>query len=176
MTGNNYEIGRRTGVCATTGRPLAPGETYVAALVEKSPEEGEGLDRLDYTTQAWESSPRPERLFAFWRAVVSTDQDNKPRFIDDESLLGLFEQLDGATDPKRLAFRFVLSLILIRKRLLVHAGARGKTMLVQEKLTGIGSVARQASAPMIEVIDPGLDEATIAEVTQQLEGVIRVGT
>jgi hypothetical protein len=175
MTGSTYEFGRRTGVCALSGKAFGPGDSYIAALIEKSPEEGEGLDRADYAIDAWESSPRPERLFAFWRATLDEGGENKPTLIDDESLLGLFEQLEGATEPKRLAFRFVLALLLVRKRLLVLAGERKGVLLVQEKLTGPGSVAAQAKAPVVQVVDPGLDAAAIAEVTEQLESVIRVG-
>lgn len=175
MTGSTYEFGRRTGVCAVTGRAFAPGDSYIAALVEKPPEQGEGLDRVDYCIEAWASSARPERLFAFWRATLETDDAHKPTLIDNESLLGLFEQLEGATEPKRLAFRFVLALLLVRKRLLVLAGERKGMLLVQEKLTGAGSVAAQAEAPVMAVVDPGLEGAAIAEVTEQLESVIRVG-
>ncbi len=175
MTGTTYEFGRRTGVCRVSGRAIAPGETYIAALIEKTAEEGEGLDRADFTLEAWESSARPSRLFAFWRATLDSEDSNKPTLIDDESLLGLFEQLEGASEPKRLAFRYVLALLLVRKRLLVLAGEKKGLLLVQEKLTGVGSVAAQAKAPVMEVVDPGLDAAAIAEVTEQLESVIRVG-
>lgn len=69
----------------------------------------------------------------------------------------------------------MLALLLVRKRLLVLAGEKKGLLLVQEKLTGVGSVAAQAKAPVMEVVDPGLDAAAIAEVTEQLESVIRVG-
>lgn len=170
-----YEFGRRTGVCAATGRPLVPGEHYVAALIEKKPEEGEGLLRADYSEDAWASSPRPEGLFAFWRTTADDSKSDGPKFIDDAALLEMFQQLDGATEPKRVAFRYVLALLLIRKRLLVAAGQRRGVMLVQEKLSGPGSVAAQAKAPTIEVIDPALDAETVEDVTRQLEAVIRVG-
>lgn len=175
MTATTYEFGRRTGVCAASGKVFVPGETYVAALLEKPAEQGEGFERADYSIEAWESSGRPERLFAFWRATMTEGEPQGPRLIDDNELLSLFEQLDGATETKRLAFRYALALILVRKRALVMAGSRKGLLLVQQRVTGPGSVARQATEPVIEVVDPGLDEATINEVTSQLESIMRVG-
>lgn len=193
MTGTTYEFGRRTGVCAITGKPFAPGQAYVAALIEPAPasdsnsqpaatqpgpqstSESDALRRVDYSAEAWESSPRPEGLFAFWRTTFEDRDDGRARLVDDASLLSMFEQLEGVTEPKRAAFRYVLALLLIRKRLLVHAGERPGALMVQEKLTGPGSVAAQAKAPVIEVVDPKLDAAAVAEVTAQLESVLRTG-
>jgi hypothetical protein len=94
--------------------------------------------------------------------------------IDDAELVDLFEQLGAASAQRQLAFRYILALILIRKRLLRHVGTRkgsgGEVMLVQ--------LARAAGGgpddPAVEVIDPGLDEQTIAEATEQL-GEIMLG-
>ncbi|MFM9957869.1 MAG: hypothetical protein ACKVZJ_07320 [Phycisphaerales bacterium] len=175
MTSMTYEFGRRTGVCAVTGRGFAPAEHYIATLVETPTDEGETLARVDYSLDAWASSVRPERLFAFWKTTYEDRDDGRTRLVDDASLLSMFEQLEGVTEPRRVAFRYVLALLLIRKRLLVHAGEKAGVLLVQEKLTGPGSVAAQAKAPVIEVSDPKLDAAAVAEVTQQLESVLRAG-
>ncbi len=172
MTGNTYELGRATGVCASTGVALEPGTPFVACLVERESEEG--LDRLDYGREAWEGGARPARLFAFWAGVVPRP-DEKPRvFIDDDALVSIFDQLEGATDPKRQAFRYVLGLVLIRKRLIRQVGtreARGDepaAMLIKRR----GAPAEQEPEA---VVDPSLDAATVAEVTAQLGTILNPG-
>ena len=100
----------------------------------------------------------------------------KRMLIDDQSLLELFEQsaetIEGEGEPAgekdRLAFRFVLALILLRKRLLVQEGSKGSTMLVRPR-----GVPKPPEGPaLIPVADPRLDEQTILRVTERLGAVI----
>ena len=136
-----YDIQRPTGQCAFTGRKLEPGEPYIAALVEFDPEAvpaaatgraaaaaALGMRRLDISIQAWDQGQRPPRLFSFWRSIVPQPNQKKKLFVDDEVLLNLFRRLDEAVGPERQAFRFVLGLILMRKRLLRYDGSVRKTV------------------------------------------------
>jgi hypothetical protein len=161
----SYEISRPSGVCAATGEPLALGEAYIAALVERDGQEG--LERLDYSEPAWEKGHRPGpplRLFGFWRARYEPGESKQRPLIDDESLLDLFEQLEGAADSARLSFRYILALLLVRKKLLRFEGIRreegSSTMLLRRPA--------EAQGPPCEVIDPGMDEAQIEQAIEQL--------
>lgn len=172
---STYELSRPSGVCAATGRPIAVGEPFMAALVERAVD-GQ-LGRIDYSVEAWSGGARPgpeSRLIGTWRGVMRPAEGPRRALIDDAELLDLFEQLGAASAQRQLAFRYILSLILIRKRLLRHVGTRkaaggtGETMLVQlSKAAGGGS-----EDPPIEVVDPGLDDQTIAEATEQLGEVM----
>ena len=169
MTGNSYELGRHADACAATGAPLEPGDHFVACLIEREGEEG--FDRVDLSQEAWSGGHRPARLFAFWTGV-RPERDHKPRlFIDDDALVSIFDQLEDATEDKRLAFRYVLALVLIRTRLIRQVGTRAATadepgaMLFKRR----GAPTEQAPEA---VIDPALDAATIAEVTEQLGAIL----
>lgn len=170
-TDASYEISRPTGRCAATGHPIAIGQAFIAALAERDGQEG--LERLDYSLEAWEAGARPElplRLFGYWRSVMSPPGETKRQFIDDEALLDLFDGLAEATEPSRLAFRYVLALILVRKRLLRYEGGRRGVMLVRRaKRAG----EEPDTSPPSEVIDPGMDDAAIAEATEQLGQIIQ---
>lgn len=153
------------------------------------PRASEDFVRLDYALDAWNGGARPDRsmiVLGFWRTLVSEPGAKKKLLIDDQSLLELFEQSgdEGAQAPgaddagaalqgneTREAFRFVLALILLRKRLIVQEGSKGKggrTMLLR-----VRGVPKPPEGPAyIEVLDPGLDEATIVRVTQQLGAVL----
>jgi hypothetical protein len=168
----DYPIGRGTGVCAASGRRLEPGERFVAALVES--DESEELHRIDFGAQAWDDGARPARLFGFWRGTVPAADAKKQVLIDDDSILDLFEQLAAATDDRRVAFRFVLALILVRKRLLVcestrapRAGEPG-VMLVRRR----GDPRPPEGPALAEVIDPGMTDEAIDEVILQFEAVM----
>jgi len=164
------DIARPTGRCAATGAAIEPGQAFVATLVETD----DGLTRLDYSPAAWEKGARPEPPLLFvgsWRTVMP-EHDVKPRmFIDDDALNDLFEQLGEATETRRLALRYVLALILIRKRLLRLEGSDGSTMLVRPKGVDLPPDRGGDGPPLVRVDDPGLDEQTLNEVTEQL-GVV----
>lgn len=118
----SYEVERPTGVCAVTGRAIEPGEAYMATLCETPPEEpgGLGLKRLDVTMDAWQKDGRPAGLFSYWKATLQPPGKKKKVFVDDQTLLALFMRLGEPDQAHRAAFRFVLGLILMRKRLLRH--------------------------------------------------------
>ena len=168
ITADTYPIARPTGVGAHTGAVIEPGQPFVATFVERDGQDG--LDRVDYTVEAWEGGARPERLFGFWRTVMPA-LDAKPKlFIDDNELLLLFEQLSDSEDEQRIVFRFLLGLILMRKRLLRHAGAttqKGRrVMLARAK----GSAPED---PPIAILDPDLDEKAIEAAADQLTLALR---
>ena len=168
----DYPIGKGTGVCAATGRRLGVGESFVASLVES--DDSDELQRIDFSADAWDDGARPRRLFGFWRGVVPAPDARKHVLIDDDALLDLFEQLASATDDRRVAFRFVLCLTLVRKRLIVcestrapRAGEPG-VMLVRRK----GDPRPPDGPAFIEVIDPGMTDEAIDDVIQQFEAVM----
>jgi len=178
ITGSPYEIVKSEPVCHATGDTLSPGDRIVAALVE-TPED-EPLQRIEYKAEAWESGARPQpplRLFGFWRTVVpepGAKKQGQPLIAGDD-LMDLFEQLGEdpeSADARRLAFRYLLALILIRKRLLSYEG--GTPASVKNGTSGVMRV-RPKGTPMppegpelIEVVDPGLDDETIGAATEQL--------
>lgn len=170
MAPSSYETGRVADRCSLTGEPLKPGEPFVAALFET--ESGEGFERRDFTPDAWSSAPK-SGLFATWRGIVADQHKQSRAVIDTDSLLGLFEQLGESDDPKRRAFRYVLALILLRKRALLPSGsqeARGdRPLALFVRLRG----TPPDSAP-IEVIDPAMDDSAIAEITEQLRTLLRI--
>lgn len=108
-----YEVSRRTGKCTATSRDLAEGEVYYAVLFETS----QGFERRDYCAQAWTGPP--DGNFCYWRARVPV-RDKKPTqlIVDHELLMHIFTRLEDDPSQSRQQFRFVLALLLMRKRLL----------------------------------------------------------
>lgn len=165
MTQVQYETGRVSERCAHSGELFNPGDAYIAALFEN--ESGDGFERRDYRPDAWERMERRPRLFAHWRGVVATPEKQSKPMIDAASLLGLFEQLGESAAPKQVAFRYVLALILLRKRALAPAGNEPGALLVRAR----GAAPEEAP---VRVVDPAMDDAMVAEITEQLRVLLRM--
>lgn len=173
LSGASYETGRPTGSCAASGRALAVGERYVACLIE--PKDGQGLTRVDFGLAEWEGGarpPAPARVFGFWRSTVAPPGAKKQQLVDDAALLDLFEQLEAATEARKIAFRYLLALVLVRKRLLSLEGSRQGVMLVRHKGSALPPERGGDGPPLIEVIDPGLDRQAMEEGTEELAAIL----
>ena len=158
-----YDLGRHAERCAATGEELTPGEHIIVALVEKS--DDEGMDRLDYRLDAWEAGGRPERVFAYWRTEVPEPTAKPTPLVEQGELMALFESLEEAEDPKRVAFRHLLALELVRRRRLVKVGSEPCAMLVRRKEDG------PDGAP-VRVLEPDVDTETLASVTRQFARIV----
>lgn len=169
ITGAKYELGRRADRCAATGADLKPGDPIVVALVER--EGDEGLDRLDFSAEAWDGGSRPDRLFAHWRTTVRERSATGP-VLDMESMLSLFEELGAdSDDPRQNAFRYVLALALVRKRQLEMVGSRPADADSGQPgalLVRVKGEAGGPESPVIEVAEPSIDARTLAEVSERL--------
>lgn len=162
----SFEIARSSGKCAATGRDLSPGEPCIAALCERAADDG--FERLDFSVEAWSAGSRPERLFSFWKTTAPHPNEKKRVFVDDEMLRNLFERLADDERPQRQAFRFVLGLVLMRKRLLRFIGrdeSRGvETWTLQWKGAAEGDV--------VTLVDPRLSDEDVRAVSDQLSEIL----
>lgn len=163
-----YDIVRKEEACAATGRVFAPGERHMAVLVESPGDEA--LARVLYSVEAWENGARPEapaRVFGYWKRIAGEEHKSKAPIVSPEELFDLFEQLAEADQPKQVAFRYLIALLLMRKRRLVYDGA----------LPDQPHVLRLKGRPGGEehlVTDPGMDEKSIGEATEELSRVMQL--
>lgn len=168
--GTDYQVARSTGLCSATGQPLVPGSACIATLCERPHDEG--FDRKDFSLEAWEAGARPEGLYSYWKTTVPAP-DAKPRLlVDDTVLMDLFERLASDERPQRIAFRFVLGLILMRKKLLTFAGRQtdesGESSLERWLLS-----TRGENPQTYEVINPNLSDDDVRDLIDQLSEVLQ---
>jgi len=170
---SGFELAKPTGACAATGDEIAVGDRFIATLVERPGEDK--LERLDFSIGAWESGARPApplSLFGSWRTEMPEPGAQKQAFIDADGMTDLFEQLGESDDPRRRAFRYLLTLIMARKRLLRIEGQHDGAMLVRLKGQALPPERGGDGPPLIEVVNPGLDDQTVALATEQLGRVL----
>jgi hypothetical protein len=157
----DWELARTTGRCAATGRTFTAGEAYCAALFDTPA----GLERRDYGLDAW-SGP-PEGSFCHWRGRIPV-REKKPSAIefDPQMLTQLFVGLEENPSETRQQFRFVLGLLLMRKRLLRLEGAdrEGEQEYWRLRLIADKSLHR--------LLNPRLTDEQIARLSAQLTALL----
>lgn len=156
-------VARPGGKCAVTGRAILPGMKFHAALRETPT----GFERLDVLPEEWEGFLYKNELLAHWVTTMPQPQQEKKKlFVDDETLLTLFERLADTQEPAKVRFRFVLGLILMRKRLVVYESQRdeGALNLWQVRLRG-----RQG---LLDLVNPHLSEDHVGDVAGQLSEIL----
>jgi hypothetical protein len=162
----DYEIARSAGACAACGRQLAAGEEFMAVLKE-TPEQ---LCREDYCLKCWSAEGiegAAASALGTWKTRIPQPREKKRLFVDDDLLVNFLERLSDADAPAKIAFRYVLALVLMRKKLLVYDRT--------EKLDDGSEVWKmhlKGDGRQYSVIDPKLDEDGIAEVSRQLGQIL----
>ncbi|MFM7134841.1 MAG: hypothetical protein ACKO0W_11045, partial [Planctomycetota bacterium] len=148
---------------------LVPGTASIVALVEREDEPSAPLSRMDFTEAGWNSAQRPKGVIAFWKATVPEPGEKKRGFVDDQTLLDLFERLGGDERPHRVRFRFVLMLLLVRKKLLRVTGTASEGGV--ERWSVLPKGAAEGEEPQ-QVVNPKLAEDELKEITEQLGEVL----
>ena len=166
--GTDYHVGRATGRCEATGEALEAGSTCMATLCERAGDEG--FDRRDFSLSAWDGGARPEGLFSFWKTVVPHPDARPSPLVDDSVLMDLFERMAADERPGRIAFRFVLALILMRKKMLKFTGRQGQGADEYWLLQPRGS---DPGLPPMAVKNPNLSDDDVRELIEQLSEILQ---
>jgi hypothetical protein len=161
--GKEYNITKTTAVCTACGRQLQADEEFTATLKEA----GEEFQREDFCPACWESRGEKDTDVAVWRTHVPRAQEKKKVFVDDELLINFFERLGASEEPVKVNFRFVLALVLMRKRLLAY-----DRMERGEGGREVWTMHFRGTATPVQVVNPQMDEEKIAEVSRHLGEIL----
>ena len=156
-----FDVPRGGGKCGVSQRLIPAGEKYFAAVRETPG----GIERLDIALECWKNFDKAG-LLAYWQTLMPAAGEKKKVFVDDEVLCSLFERLADTSEPAKLNFRFVLGLILMRKRLVLYDATR------HDDGRDIWVVRLKGKPEQIDLLDPKLDEQQMAEVSQQLGQIL----
>ncbi|MFH1615432.1 MAG: hypothetical protein ABIG61_10180 [Planctomycetota bacterium] len=160
---SDWQINKPLGRCFGTGRDIGPDEEYYAALVETA----EGFERRDFSPEYWQQAE--PQVYCFWKSrLPHPGKKRKQMFIDDEMLVTFFERLAKETDDEKIKFRFVLALVLMRKRIIKYDSSR------LENGREIWHVRFVREKELIDVVNPNLNEEQIEQLSSQIGEILQV--
>ena len=200
-TQSSWNVGRTSAVCAACQVAILPNAVCWAALCDRpaeelSPEEKEAKKksvkerdkelpspfvRIDFCEKCWGEGKRPTggEVFSFWKTVVPEPQQKKKLLVDDNVLVDVFQRMEGRTEPQEIRFRFVLALILMRKRLLKYEGMEPAAAQSEPRPSGsvepppeVWRMMPRGAEKPVHVINPHLTADQITEVSQQLSAIL----
>lgn len=104
----DFEVQRCTRRCAKTDQSFAMGEVFYSVLEA----DGAEVVRKDYSALAWDGPPKD--VIGWWKSQMPEPNANRNQWAPNDVMLDLFER--WADDLERQDIRYVLALLLIRRR------------------------------------------------------------
>ncbi|MBP7951023.1 MAG: hypothetical protein KA004_15330 [Verrucomicrobiales bacterium] len=119
----HWNIKGRAHECSYSGRRFAEDELFYTALFE-DPQTGE-LTRRDFCAAAWQELSESLQPFSFWRTKYELPQhDARPEMVQKETAESLLHRLVEEDNPLTENTRFVLAVMLERKKTLKQTATR----------------------------------------------------
>ena len=156
-----YEVSRTAGCCHATGREFKEGEIFHSALFETP----QGFERRDFSPESW-SGPPEGSLCHFQTRLLKKEEARKKLFVDDDVLINFFLRTADTDESVKLRFRFVLSLIMLRKRLLKYERT------IQEDGKEFWEMRLMRDKSTHRVFNPALAESEILELSSELSTIL----
>lgn len=155
-----YQLHGPAKQCAATGRVLTAGDAFYSVL---SDEAGQFV-RRDYARDAWKEPPAG--AVAWWAGRIPDGGAAPKPTINEALLVDCFEHLADTTDPGRLNFRYVVALLLMRRKRLkfddLKKDGDREVMLLRDAKTN----------RKYEVPDPKLTDESMETVRQEVFRVL----
>jgi len=115
-----WEIKARSRYCARTEEPFTDGEPIYTLLYR----DRDGFRREDISERAWHEVKMEAAPFSFWRSKYQAPLPPAPERMPKESAEELLRKLIAEDRPEYTNVRYVLALLLERKRTLKQVEVR----------------------------------------------------
>jgi len=155
-----WNMPRRTDACAGCGRAFEFGETFQAFLYELDG----SYTRRDYCTAC--QPPAVPAAVGAWKTRRPAPAPRAVRPFDREAILAFFERLEDAVAAQQVQLRFVLALLLWRKKALKLE----RTAQLNGRETWEFTAPRTGT--LHRVVRPELDEEELERLSEQLEHLL----
>ncbi len=148
-------------ICAGTGREILPGDRFVGVLVES----GGQWERIDYAKDSWLGPP--PRAIAWWNGRIPVSSKARPPTFRDEVLFECLDRLANDNDASRLPFRYVVAILLMRRKKLTFEETRR-----MPDGTDITVLRDSRTGNLLEIRDPKLTSEQISRVQEEVIGTL----
>jgi hypothetical protein len=142
--------------CTSCEQPFPAGGEVIATLHLGT----EGFRRRDLCPACFD--PEEEGLFSHWRLRREVERRRPLQRLDLSYLADLFRRLVTRDDEHSSRLRWIVTLLLLRKKILVRQGRRVEAG--HEVLT----VCFRREEDGLDVVDPGLDSGSLATLHEDL--------
>jgi len=129
----DWEIRKRSDICTATQRPFAEGEFFYTAIFR----DGDRFRRDDLSEEAWQARPDDPQPFSFWRSKFEMPPPPPPEPLAKQDAESILRKLIEENSDTTKNARYILALMLERKRLLKPMESTDPDVLVYER-TGTG--------------------------------------
>lgn len=155
----DWEIRKRSEVCTITERPFAEGESFYTALYR----DGDGFRREDVCEDAWAGLPEDPRPFSFWRSKFEIPPPPPPEPLAKQDAEGILRRLIEENAESTKNARYILALMLERKRILKPMESEDTDVLVYE---------RTETGETFLIPNPRLSLAQVPEVQAEVSALL----
>jgi len=108
-----WYVNKGSKVCVLCERTFAEEEVYLSALYD----ENNAFTRKDFCMECWDKK-WDGNIFSYWKTKVPKKPETVQRYANIDVFYDLFNKLENENDVSRVNFRYVLSLYLMRKKIL----------------------------------------------------------
>jgi hypothetical protein len=155
----DWEIRKRSEVCTTTNRPFHEGEFFYTAIYR----EGDGFRREDLSDEAWGTRPEGNAPFSFWRSKFEMPPPPPPEPLAKQDAEGILRKLIEENSDATKNARYILALMLERKRILKPMESSDPDVLVYE---------RAQTGETFLIPNPRLSLAQVPEVQKEVTALL----
>jgi hypothetical protein len=158
----DWNIRLRAEACDATTKPFTEGETFYTALYR----EGEGFLRRDLCEEAWATlaaDPQAPAPFSSWRSKFEPPAPPPPEPLPRDDAEGMLRRLLESNDPAHTNTRYLLAVMLERKRILRPQPSEDKGILVYE---------RAGTGESFLIADPNLSLSDLAQVQEEVSALL----
>lgn len=127
---SEWDIKSRTHTCARTGHEFTEGEFFYTLLFR----DGEGFRREDISEAAWADRNDNIEPFSFWRSKYEPPAPPPPEPMKKDDAESLLRRLIEENNPVYANARYILALMLERKKVLRPMESADDDILVYEHI------------------------------------------
>lgn len=156
---SDWEIKSRAHQCSRSGKEFCEGEYFYTLLFR----EGDGFRREDLCEEAWQNRNDNIEPFSFWRSKYEAPPPPAPEALPKDDAESLLRRLIADGDPATANARYILALMLERKRILRPVESQDDDMLVYEHIE---------SGETFVIPNPRLSLVQIPEVQREVSQLL----
>jgi hypothetical protein len=155
----DWEIRKRSETCTATHHPFQEGEFFYTALYR----DADNFRRDDVCEEAWAARPAEPAPFSFWKTKFEAPPPPPPEPLAKQDAEGILRKLIGENSDATKNARYILALMLERKRILKPMESSDPDIMVYE---------RAGTGETFLIPNPRLSLAQVPEVQAEVTALL----